>query len=234
MPTPAILPSQKNELLRLLTDKGFAPSEFKWEEDPAPGEDGFLPVKLIHQPTGFFCRFKAARSGSGKPFTEIEYSPSEDGSVKREGVSSSYGWNVTVQMWVDALRNELDTPDLWTVSSQQNSVVSATATASDNTPFNTIERAQVVLFITEVRNYVQANAGLSTDKLNVVLEKLSYLEAASERLGRKDWMNLFLGVILSTAIQVGMEKSAFQDLLSFAGQMFRQFLQYIILLPLPH
>lgn len=235
MSASAILPSQKNEILRLLTEKGFSPTEFLWEEGQVPDAEGCLPVKLIHQLTGFFCRFSAERSGSGKPYTQIEYSPSEEGFIKRESVTGAYSWNLVLVRWVGLLRKEIDTPDLWAaIASGQSSVMQATATASENTPFTAPERAQVAMFLGEIRTYIQASAGLPPDRFNIVVEKLAYLEQAADRMGRKDWLNLFLGVLFSMALQVGMEKSVFQDLLSVAGQLFRQFLQHIILLPLPH
>ena len=235
VPRSAILPSQKNEILRLLTEKGFSLIEFQWEESPVPDEDGCLPVKLIHHPSGFFCGFAAERSESGKPYTQIEYSPSEEGFIKRESVYSASSWDDVVRKWVDILRREIDTPDLWTsIASGQSSVMQATATASENTPFTAPERAQVAIFLEDIRTYIQTNSRLSTDKFNIVVEKLAYLEQAADRMGRKDWLNLFLGVLVSMTVQVGMEKSVFQDLLSVADQLFRRFLQHIILLPLPH
>ena len=235
MPVSAILPSQKNEILRLLTEKGFSQTEFLWEDGEVPGEGGCLPVKVIHQPSGFFCSFAAERSDSGNPYTQIEYSPSEQGFITRASASSAYQWDSVVSKWMDILRQEIDTPDLWaSLASGQSSVMQATATASENTPFTAPERIQVVLFLGEIRTYIQTNARLLPDKFTIVAEKLTYLEQAADRMGRKDWLNLFLGVLFSMALQVGMEKSAFQDLLSVAGQLFRQFLQHIILLPLPH
>lgn len=235
MPGSAILPSQKNEILRLLTEKEFSMTEFQWENGPIPGADGRLPVNVIHHPSGFFCGFSAERSGSGKPYTQIEYSPSEEGFIKRTNVESSLGWNTVVTNWVNNLRREIDMPDLWaSISSGQSSVMQATATASENTPFTDPERTQVAIFLEDIRTYIQTNAGLSPDKFNIVVEKLTYLEQAADRMGRKDWLNLFLGVLVSLTVQVGMEKSVFQNLLSVADQLFSQFLQHIILLPLPH
>jgi hypothetical protein len=234
MPASAILLSQKNEILRLLTEKGFSPNDFLWEDGQVPGDGGCLPVKLIHQPSGFFCSFAAERSDSGNPYIQIEYSPSEEGFITSASARSAYQWDNEIKKWIDILRREIDTPDLWTsIVSGQSSVMQATATASENTPFTPPERAQVIIFLGEIRTYIQTNAGLSPDKFSIVIEKLAYLEQAADRMGRKDWLNLFLGVLFSMAMQVAMEKSVFQDLLSVAGHLFRQFLRHIILLPLP-
>lgn len=235
MPGSAILPSQKNEILRLLTEKEFSLTEFQWENGPVPDVDGSLSVKVIHHPSGFFCGFSAERSGSGKPYTQIECSPSEDGFIKRTTVESSLAWNTGVSNWVNYLRTEIDTPHIWaSISSGQSSMMQSPATASENTPFTDPERVQVSLFLVEIRAYIKTNAGLSPDKLNIVLEKLDYLEQAANRIGRKDWQILLLGVLINIAMQVKMEKSVFHDLFSVAGILFRQFLQHIILLPLPH
>jgi hypothetical protein len=235
VPGSAILPSQKNEILRLLTEQGFSLTEFQWEEGPVPGEDGRLPIKVIHHPSGFFCGFSAERSGSGKPYTQIEYSPSDEGFIKRESVNSAYAWSMVVGKWVDILRKEIDTPDLWaTISSGNSSLMQATTTASENTPFTAQELVQVVLFLGKIRAHIQTNSGLSPDKLNIVVEKLSYLEQAANRLGRKDWQILFLGVLTTMAMQGGMTKNVFHELFSVADILFRQFLQHIIQLPVLH
>ena len=232
MPRSAILPSQKNDLLRLLTEAGFNATDFQWEELPAGQGEDCSPAVLTHGPTGFYCKFAPDRSGSGRPYTLIEYSPGQDNTVIQTRVDSGYAWSEVVSRWMTALKTEINTPDLW--ASAANPIVQATTVDRGNEPFTAAERAQVVIFLQEIRQYIQPIPSVSSEQFAIVEGKLQYLQDASERLGRKDWLLLFLGVLLSTAAQINMQPSVFRDLLSFAGQVFQQILGSFLSLPMPH
>ncbi len=232
MPRSAILPSQRNELLRLLSQAGFNASDFQWAELPAGQGEDCSPTVLTHGPTGFYCQFSPVRSESGRPSTLIEYSPSQDNTVVQTNVLSGYGWTETVSKWITALKTEINTPDLW--ASATNNIVQATTVDRGNEQFTAAERAQVVIFLQEIRQYIQPIPSVSSEQFAIVEGKLQYLQDASERLGRKDWLLLFLGVLLSTAAQINMQPSVFRDLLSFAGQVFQQILGSFLSLPMPH
>ncbi len=113
MPRSAILPSQKNELLRLLTEAGFNATDFQWEELPAGEGAERSRAVLTHGPTGFYCKFAPDRTGSGRPYTLIEYSPGQDDTVVQTSAQGGYAWSETVSKWIDALKTVINTPVLW-------------------------------------------------------------------------------------------------------------------------
>lgn len=89
-----------------------------------------------------------------------------------------------------------------------------------NTPFTLEERQQISLSIEQIRIEIATRPDVSEEQLAFISKKLSEMEAASERLGRKDWINLALGTLTSIVVTAALETAAAKALFSAAGAAF--------------
>src|SRR5260370_7355900 len=63
----------------------------------------------------------------------------------------------------------------------------------ENTPFRPAEQAGDVVQLNAIKNYIKENCELTREQFVRVEASIDEAEVASHRLGRKDWLLLFLG-----------------------------------------
>jgi hypothetical protein len=66
-----------------------------------------------------------------------------------------------------------------------------------NTPFNSGERRQITAGIQSAKNRAEANPDITAEQLEAITRRLDEAAEASKRLGRKDWLALLYGQILT-------------------------------------
>lgn len=99
-----------------------------------------------------------------------------------------------LHVWAMGVRKWMETPDLWEeFRNVAESLQAAESTDSSNALFAPEEQAEISARIQQVKNYIRTAYELTADQLARVEERLDEAEEASRRLGRKDWMNAFLG-----------------------------------------
>jgi hypothetical protein len=82
--------------------------------------------------------------------------------------------------------------------------------------------------LSEIKQYL-----LTAHKLDpeLVEARLNYLIEAAERVGRKDWINLLLSVLVGIVIQAALPPESIRELLRFVGTVLSQILRHQLLLP---
>ena len=129
-----------------------------------------------------------------------------------------------VSAWLEEVKRDLETPDLWAELQREAKLLGAGSNAvTENTPFTPEEQKEIAGRLKELAKYVRKIHLLSPAQMQVLDEKLEYLVDASDRLGRKDWLNTFIGVTLGYILSVALPPE-------FARTIFRTFLQAIGLL----
>ena len=90
------------------------------------------------------------------------------------------------------------TPDLWKDRDQQYQLVTNQERINEagNAPFDASEQAQIADQIRAIKSDLNQQGALTQQ----VIAKLDEAEEASHRLGRKDWLNLFMGILLTLII----------------------------------
>ena len=112
---------------------------------------------------------------------ELEYSPNW------EDVLTS------VRRWAERVKEWDVVPDLWAAGFNQEDLL-APETDLDNAPFSPDERDEISLRIDEIKRQAREIGELSAEQIARIDEKLDYLKAASERVGRKDWRIMLYGL----------------------------------------
>ena len=226
-----LLKSQQNEILILIKEAGLDPFEFQWEEFQEPRLhplDKISPCfhRLIHKPSGFAALFEDQH---------LRYSPALDSTNAVEYTVNWAEMYLVAKRWLTYLKRELETPDLWASLSQEQEMLGVEPAEAVNTPFNAKERIQVKLAIEEIRIYIASTYSLADEPLAKVNRKLDYLIDASTRLGRIDWKNLFVGALISLAVQhLTPSSPGLRELLGTAWHLLRHVLGSVISPPLLH
>lgn len=230
MPDHRLLKSQKNDILILIKEAGLAPSEFDWEDIESVDDPGSLRThqfnQLVHRPSGYAALF-------GTDY--LAFSPGQETQNETEYKLNWVGKYLSVKRWLSYLRRELETPDLWASVAQEAELLSLEPADATNSPFTDEEMAQIKRAIEEIRTYITSTHELSDEPLRRVNDKLDYLIDASTRLGRIDWKNLFVGALISLAIQqLTPSGPSLRELFGAAGHLLRYLLGGIISPPLLH
>jgi hypothetical protein len=217
-----VLQSQKNLILQTIIDNSLNPSEFAWLEEESDYTNKSLVSTLKHISSEYFFTFDIYRSGHWATLSPGETKPIEEYNCG----SWIYLWEY-FETWLKSLKREIESPDLWSAIAQESELINATNSESDNFPFNKEEKKYILSGINEIRQYL-----LEVHKMDAELiePRLKYLEEASERLGRKDWKNVLLSVIIGIILNATVTPESSRDILRFAGTVLHQILQNLILL----
>jgi hypothetical protein len=152
---------------------------------------------------------------------------------EQTGVDSNYsdrwenqlGW---FRDWLTYLKRETESPNLWEEISKEAQVLeSAASSDTSNAPFTIEEKAHIVQGINEIKQYL-----LTAHKLDpeLVESRLNYLVESSERVGRKDWLNLLISVLIGIVINAALPPEATRELFRFVGTVLRQIINMPLLL----
>jgi hypothetical protein len=128
------------------------------------------------------------------------------------------GWKQVIEglaAWAQEVKYEVDTPDLWAELEQVPDVLtSAQAAEASNAPFTPNEQATISNRLDEVKNLVREQFELSADQLRAIDQRVDELKAASRRLGRKDWLMIFYGGLVSTFMTDAVPPGVIQTILT--------------------
>lgn len=87
----------------------------------------------------------------------------------------------------------------------------------DNAPFTSEDLAKIKLSIEHIRRAIAERSDIAPEQLTFIGRKLDEMQAASERMGRKDWINLALGTLTSTVVSVALAPSEAKALFQVAN-----------------
>jgi hypothetical protein len=87
---------------------------------------------------------------------------------------------------------------------------------SGNAPFTPAENAEISNRLREIKASLRQNFELAADQFSCIEERLDEAEEASRRLGRKDWLQLFLGIVFSLIITGTVTPDAGEHILMLA------------------
>lgn len=216
-----ILRTHANEIFAFITQFGLNPSEFEWALLPSRWSFTRNVSTLIHRPTGHYYKFDYADGGGHA----AEFSPGLDRAVESADSDDWDTQRALARHWVACLKRELDAPDLWGRLAGERALITAPTDSAPNEKFSRGEINRVTASLVEIREYARSSLSLSDEQARVVEARLEYLQAASERMGRKDWMVLALGVLTNIVISAAFTPSAAQEFFRFAGQVLQWVLE---------
>jgi hypothetical protein len=137
-------------------------------------------------------------------------------------------WQVIVDAvarWAAVVKRECVDPDYWSELQRGTEfLVNAQGKEFGNTPFTVAERRQIAHELSVIKEYVKRTYSLSLEQMEHIDTRFDEAEAASSRMGRKDWLLLFGGAILSLVLSYAVPPEAVQHVLTMTahslGQLF--------------
>lgn len=136
--------------------------------------------------------------------------------------SESFSWPRVpekVQRWAEEVQRDVDTPDLWAELRRARGFLPGIGDEDlENTPFSSGAQAEIVEQVRQIKEFVRQNYSLSEAQTLSVEVKLDGIAAAARRMGRKDWLLMFGGVILSATLADLLPPEAVWDILAMASR----------------
>lgn len=209
---------KSNDVFKAIETARLNPAEFDWDNSA-------VDICIRHRSSGSYFYFGGspshylARYATGdEPATEL----------------SKYSWDglmVSVAVWLADVKRDEETTDLWAELRRRTEVLDgAWSDAVDNTPFTSDERDDIVQRLDELRTEVRSMYTFSQRQLAQFDARIEYLVGASNRLGRKDWLFAFFGIVaeyvLTAALPPEVARNVFlsflNDIVQWLGHGFWQ------------
>jgi hypothetical protein len=126
-----------------------------------------------------------------------------DGAIWREVLLHTKEW-----------AEEIRKPNFWVdLGSAKEILTRALNKSADNSPFTLGEQAEVAARLQAIQAYVEKTYELSREQIKVVQDGFKEAESASKRIGRKDFVLLFGGTLLSLIVSGALTPEMVQHVL---------------------
>jgi hypothetical protein len=195
---------QKNAIFREIVEGGLDPIECELAEDAEE-------VRIRHLPSGsFFILGGDARRYAGRYVVG-------DSALSRPYEASWAMVPKEILRWAREVKQDVDTPDLWAELQRERQILTgARYQAVENTPFTADEQAEIAEQLRDIKEYLKKTYSLSSEQMSRVEARLDEAEAATRRMGRKDWLLLFCGVMFTVIVTDLLPPEAVQHILAMA------------------
>ena len=155
---------------------------------------------------------------------------------------SSAGWDSKIPLfrqWLRSLRELLDaiaeyrsTPDLWSSIRSEKPVFQRFAAPElQNQPFTVDEQKFIGVQLQELRAFIVRTSQTQESNLTQIEARLRYLEEASTRMGRKDWLGILIAVVFTIVVSGLFAPDRANELLGFAAALFQSLYDFVWQLP---
>src|SRR5439155_3642540 len=211
-----LLNTQKQQIFDLIKKAGLDPFHFEWGVEPI-----YRAGQLQHRYSIIRSKLKPDFSFTFPPGMAGAYNPiSSPGRGQRKSALGNLPWEgclIPVQQWALMVEQELKTPAPWAalpkLATTADLVVSP---ATVNTPFSYRDVEQIRSGLAEIRDLFLNTSRHSAENDAIIRTQLEGLEKASQQMGRRDWVNLAIGTVITLALQVAAPpetvKAAFEIL----------------------
>lgn len=236
---------QKNQLFAIVKGVGLDSAAFAWkkiEEEWSKGKSlgGYATLghiqNLLHIPTGYFFDFYFVKECGF--YGKFEFSPgvnfqtitiSDTNNSELNTPSLRYNnplkrWEQALNLfkqWTQQLKAELE-GDLWVASSNtiQNASVFFEEPASNFFAANELQKLKET--VAEFKHLVIAEVSShhTSEQLEIINARLDYLVESAERLGKKDWQLLAIGLITNIVSSLIVSPESMNALLVGANVLF--------------
>jgi hypothetical protein len=208
----ALLTSQQNQVYKAVGRTALGHLEFEWTTRTGELYDGTVPC-LLHRPSGSYFIFDFAPRGVGH---SVEYSPGEQQPVDAADPGDWPSVLMYLQHWLENVEREQSSPNLWAELERERKLLAAVSDDRivDNSPFTPEERAQVAAQLDEIKELLVQTHDVERPAVEARIE---YLVDASTRMGRRDWLNIFIGGIFGWALNGLVPPEGVREVLALAA-----------------
>ena len=159
-----LLTTQKNVVHELIRKHELDPSHFEWREESGDLESKVVVSTLIHEPSGYYCKFDVYQDPYGNWQRCTVFSPGTSLTVEKRWLESWGNQVVACEDWIASLRREVQAPDLWGCTAHDKSLaVAVSYPEDDNTSFSQTERQDIATQLGEIRRLILASTELGQE-----------------------------------------------------------------------
>jgi len=102
----------------------------------------------------------------------------------------------------------------------------------NNSPFNDLELKRIKTSIESLKNQLKISAEFAPEQLSLINRKLDEIASASQRLGRKDWINYVAGTLTAMCISASFAPETTKHIFTLVNSAFSWlFTNSILLIP---
>jgi len=213
VPNELLLPSQRNDVLERVINAGLKPAEFDWAEWSSDFEKSRKISALIHRPSkDFWFMFERGLRGGHYAI----FSPGNETPRESQYPGEWVGQLGYVDQWLGYLRREIEAPDLWATVAAGPGIDAGTS----NAPFTPTELEVIGERLAEIETRITELKALQEGQAQYVHETLDYLKVTAKGEGRRNWINMAIGVIFNIVLFLALPPDQ-------AGALFRFGLEHL-------
>ncbi|UTN05155.1 hypothetical protein L0669_04430 [Flavobacterium bizetiae] len=193
-----LLKTQKNSLFDIIQEIDFfSHNQFEFIENES---EGTYNTRIQYNPDkSFFFSFTDSKSIN---VLYVNYSPGEEQIIDS---SSQITWNEALNHflnWLVFLNREVTAPNLWEKFKTEISDIKF-LNNFNNEKFSFSEFTEISQKIESLKNSL-STIPLILNQQNEIILRLDHLSETAKDLGKFDWINLFVGTIISVVIQLNV------------------------------
>jgi hypothetical protein len=232
-------PSQRNRLFAMIESLGLQPRNFvettrSWEWAGWVDSEAYA---IEHRDSGYWFTIGEPHARSHVSYTRtvpqtgpqlyaVYYSPGEISETQRQ---TDIDFNDVIRhynRWLTSLKRELSQPDLW--AELERAIASATESiayqAADNAPLSLAEAGNIKAVLSDLSHQMTALSGASTLQHESIRREIKYLTDATERLGKKDFLNAMLGGLVGWLLSAALPPETIRSALPLILGTFKSLL----------
>jgi hypothetical protein len=195
-----LIKHQWNELATAIEGSTLPPNDFTagLQECSRLEWKGLYP-SILHREPPYGFAIQEYRSISGRKLEGVRYTI-----VRRPGGQRQIEWHSNMNWvsvvawfkhWLDDLKRELETPDLWAAGFTANPATFSVPPPVENSPFTAAEQQQLRDQLDQILGAILTTQDLTDDQARIVRADLDYLKGAVGRIGRWDWLQVVIGTV---------------------------------------
>lgn len=202
----ALTKKQRNALYDQIVTAGLDPARCDFA-------DGEHDVRLTHSPTGSIFSAQShkyegytVRKSIGDEPAEQFFEPAWSAVVGSAGV------------WAESVEEFMKAPDLWAELRREKRFLSGEEYESaSNAPFSPAEQSRIDGQLGEIKEYLADRYPLSDEEISEVEVRLDEVAAATRRVGRKDWLLMFYGVMFTLIVAALLPPDAVRRMMAMVS-----------------
>lgn len=199
----SLMRSQKNSLLEEIRESVLDPFNFEWDNEIDESTDLLLEV-LKYKGTEYYFAIVV-----DDDVFRVGYTPGENMLYERAEYDEWEEILYYFRNWLSCLKREISQPDLW--EELEKIKLDDFIPALDGLEFENEYAGQEFTYrevlqleegINNIRNYLVEASKDNDEEIRNINHKLDYLTDAVKRMGRTDWKNIFIGVMIDIGINI--------------------------------
>lgn len=220
MAAPDLLRSQRNSVLKAITEAGFDKSDFEWEAARDNPYSSPIP-QIVHKPTGYYFQFDYVEGDLMRQSTRVaRYAPGRESPREYSRCRSWTEMLITLMNWLKYIRRETEEDELW----EEDDYEKFDSWLQSNSKFTKDELNSINAGLDRVEQLIISHSDKTEQTMTDINESIKYLKSAAKTSGRRDWLMMFIGVAVSKLAELGIRILPWQLIVTELLKGFKGFL----------